>query len=177
MPKARNAIKEKNAVSRANPETKVQKHDDHVVESNDFQSMSSPPSDNSDTDNGHKDCSSFDNNELYKLRGQNWSQFFNLIKDDVDTINKLHENAKQDLEKPSTSLKSVIPLDSNDMPDYGLHPKTTTLEMVVCNYCSGVYKLSGFKNHVNLRHPEIWVKISKKTMRLEQACKKSKKPK
>ncbi|XP_037953364.1 uncharacterized protein LOC119683646 [Teleopsis dalmanni] len=169
-----NSYKMENSVSHGNREINVKKRLDHVVESNNFQIMSSSHSNNSDDggdddigvddddggvdddENGHAASSSFVNNELYELRGQDWSQFFNLIKDEKKAMDKLHENAANYMQKSSLLSNQVHRLDSNDMHNYGLNPKNTAMDMVVCNHCSGVYKPSGFKNHIRLRHPKIW---------------------
>lgn len=81
-------------------------------------------------------------NNIKQLDGQPWSSWKKLCKNVFAGDAVMRQN----------EYSHCVKLNREEMPIYGLCPKTEVFELVVCNYCGLKYKLPAFAEHINLRH-------------------------
>lgn len=122
---------------------------------------------------------------LSKYHCQNWHQLFEYEKvlKQIRSVEKCHTKGKsghctnsefssirnfsssiasQNNKSRKNLLRQVQRLCGTDMHYYGIVPKRTALEVIVCSACMGIYTKIGFNNHMMLQHPSIWTNISTK---------------
>lgn len=61
-------------------------------------------------------------------------------------------------------IRQVQRLSGMDMHYYGIVPKQTAIDVIVCNLCTGTYTKKGFNNHMLQQHPTVWASISNKVL-------------
>lgn len=64
--------------------------------------------------------------------------------------------------KSAQSIRQVQRLNGSDMHYYGIVPKKTSADVIVCSICRGIYTMVGFNNHMMMQHPTSWGAISSK---------------
>ncbi|XP_017467518.1 PREDICTED: serine-rich adhesin for platelets [Rhagoletis zephyria] len=127
-------------------------------------------------------------NSLIKHQGQKWQQFFDFDKmlRQIRVAEKQHHRHKGEgsssnngknspsnssatslksntsTSRGSRSLRQVQRLSGNDMHYYGIVPKKTTADVIVCSICRGIYTMVGFNNHMMMQHPSAWGAASTK---------------
>ncbi|XP_053961699.1 DEP domain-containing protein DDB_G0279099 [Anastrepha ludens] len=127
-------------------------------------------------------------NSLIKHQGQKWHQYFDFDKllKQIRVAEKHHHRYKGDSSSSNNgknvssnssappsksgtstsrggrSLRQVQRLNGNDMHYYGIVPKKTSADVIVCSICRGIYTMVGFNNHMMMQHPAAWGAASSK---------------
>ncbi|XP_018804443.1 PREDICTED: putative mediator of RNA polymerase II transcription subunit 26 [Bactrocera latifrons] len=71
--------------------------------------------------------------------------------------------------KSARSIRQVQRLSGNDMHYYGIVPKKTSADVIVCSICRGIYTMVGFNNHMMMQHPSAWGAVSSKLANMPTA--------